>query len=138
MRVAKTGNAFPLELKNTSDENVAGRGALVGIPGMDLDVRALQVEANSGDAFIMYTDCLYESRNAAGEEFGQDAVQKVFAASGNGSAEDKLNYVLNAFKNYTSGVDLKDDLTVIILQKKIKKNAKKLHLVVDTLHRFLI
>lgn len=118
LRVAKTGNAFPLELKNTSDENVAGSGALVGIPGMDLDVRALQVEANSGDAFIMYTDCLYESRNAAGEEFGQDAVQKVFAASGNGSAEDKLNYVLNAFKNYTSGVDLKDDLTVIILQKK--------------------
>lgn len=118
MRVAKTGNAFPLELKNTSDENVAGSGALVGIPGMDLDVRALQVEGISGDAFIMYTDCLYESRNAAGEEFGQDAVQKVFAASGNGSAEDKLNYVLNAFKNYTSGIDLKDDLTVIILQKK--------------------
>lgn len=117
LRTAKSGKSYPLQLKNASEAG-AGFGAVIGIPGMDLDVHSIQFEMKSGDALIMYTDCLSESKNTDGEEYGQERVSKVFSDSGNGSARDKLEYILRDYEEFTSGTEVKDDLTVIILQKK--------------------
>lgn len=116
-RSAKGTCAVVESKKKTEDSGFAG-GAIIGIPGMDLDVKGIHFEMKSGDALIMYTDCLSESRNAEGEEWGQPAVMKAFGEAGSGDAKSKLDYVLDQFARFTEGVEVKDDLTVIVLQKK--------------------
>lgn len=112
------GVCAAVESKNKSTGSGLFGGAVVGIPGMDLDVKGIRFEMKAGDALIMYTDCLSESRNVSGEEWGQQNVLKAFGEAGNGSARSKLDYVLGEFKKFTEGCEVKDDLTVIILQKK--------------------
>lgn len=117
LRTDKTGKSVPVRLPEDDGETPPMCG-LVGIPGMPVDYKAVQFSVNQGDALILYTDCLSESRNAEGEEYGQQAISDVFAKSGSGNAQSKLDYVLSAFEKFTEGVPLKDDLTVIVLQKK--------------------
>ncbi len=119
LRTAKNGKAFPVALKGSDGAEVSpGSGAIVGIPGMDLDVQGISFSMNPGDALIMYTDCLSESKNVDGAEFGQDGVSRAFAESGGRSAREKLDDVLLEFERFTEGEKIRDDLTVIILQKK--------------------
>lgn len=115
-RNAKTGKTQTVRMtKEIAEDNTC---TLVGIPELDVDFKALQFNMEKGDALILYTDCLSESRNDAGTEWGQDSVCQAFANSGNGNAQSKLDFVMRQFDRYTEGVALRDDLTVIVLQKK--------------------
>lgn len=117
-RSGKNGVCAAVESKNKSVDGGMMGGAVIGIPGLELDVKSIKFEMKSGDAIILYTDCLSESRNSADEEWGQAGVMKAFAESGYGNARSKLDTVLKKFHDFTSGVEVKDDLTVIVLQKK--------------------
>lgn len=112
------GTCAVVETKKKGEAQGFAGGAIIGIPGMDLDVKGLHFDMKPGDSLIMYTDCLSESRNSEGEEWGQPAVMRAFGESGNGSAKSKLDYVLEQFSRFTEGTEIKDDLTVIVLQKK--------------------
>lgn len=99
---------------------VAGQspqGSIVGIPGLPTDFSSIAFPMKEGDALLCYTDCLPESRNKAGEEFGEDRIKEAFASAGTGDAQTKLNTLLASLANFTAGVPLKDDLTIIVLQR---------------------
>ena len=64
----------------------------------------------------MYTDCLNESINKDGEQFTEERIAQAFEDAGIGSAKSKLDYVLSRFNKFTEGTNIKDDLTVIVLQ----------------------
>lgn len=93
-------------------------GGVLGVEGFNPVFRAVSSSLESGDAILLYTDALYSSRNTAGAEFGIERITKAFAACGAGVAQDKLNSILSIFNFYTKDVPMKDDLTVIVLQRK--------------------
>jgi len=112
---AKNGKCYPVQSK---DKDNSTFGGIVGIAGLEVNFKTINFNINSGDSLIMYTDCLSESRNKNGEEYTQDSICKSFAKSGDGDAKSKLDNVLNDFYDFTKDVPLKDDLTVIVMQKK--------------------
>ncbi len=116
-RLAKTGKSVPLEIP-VEEGKEACANSIIGIGGLDPEYKAIKFSMNVGDAVILYTDCLSESRNAAGEEFGTERIGEAFAECGALDAHGKLDYVLGRFAQFTSGVEVKDDLTVIVLQRK--------------------
>lgn len=93
-------------------------GGVLGVEGFNTVYRTVTFHIETGDSILLFTDALYSSRNTAGAEFGCERISKAFAASGAGTAQDKLNSILSIFNFYTKDVPLKDDLTVIVLQKK--------------------
>lgn len=95
----------------------ASGGGLVGIQYLPPDFTGINFNVKPGDSLMLYTDCLYESRNSDGQELGAEGVQKLFANVGNGSAKQQLDKVLEQFNEFTKGVALNDDLTMIILKK---------------------
>jgi len=109
------GKCYPVQMNGQNQDD---KCALIGIREINVDFLTMQFKMEAGDALILYTDCLSESRNLADDEFGGDNISEVFAKSGEGNAQSKLNHVLDAFENFTKGVPLKDDLTVIVMQKK--------------------
>lgn len=110
------GKCYPVQTQKA--ENPAEKCGLIGIPEIKVDFKTMQFTMDKGDALILYTDCFSESRNLADDEFGSDNISEYFEKSGEGNAQSKLDFVLNAFENFTRGTQLKDDLTVIVLQKK--------------------
>lgn len=113
LRSAKSGKVVPALIKGKSSG-----GGLVGIAGMEPDFSGIHFEVKSGDSLLLYTDCLYESRNSEGTELGSEGVARLFAGISGGSAKDQLDELLKAFRNYTGEVSLADDLTIILLRKK--------------------
>ena len=69
-----------------------------------------------GDTFLLFTDCLVESRNLAGDELGTERLMKIFSDAPDKNPKELLAYVLDIFEAYTEAVPLRDDLTVIVLQ----------------------
>ncbi len=116
----------PLMVRNGTTQRVQeavlnreeGLGSVVGIAGMPTEFKAIGFSMRKGDSLLFYTDCLEESRNATGEQYGSERIKKSFQTCGNGSAQDKLNVLLRDFHEFTGVTPLNDDLTVIIIQKK--------------------
>ncbi len=114
-RMAK-GRVVPVEVPNASDED---SGGIIGMAGIEPEFKGIQFTMKSGDALIMYTDCLSESSGEANpEQFGYQRIMEAFSASGGSSAKQKLESVLSAHAAYMGSTPANDDLTVIVLQKK--------------------
>lgn len=113
-RNAASGKIHPVEVK----DGEMSAGGIVGIDGLAPDFKTLKFKMNKGDSLIMYTDCLSESRNARGDEFGTNRIAEIFGECKGSSAKAKMDEVLARFGEFTKGVALKDDLTVIVVEKK--------------------
>ena len=111
IRTARNGKCYPIEPKEGSEKN-----GIIGFGGMKQDFKAIKFSMQKGDSIILYTDCLNESVNRAGEQFSEERIAAAFEDAGIGSAKSKLDYVMNRFYKFTEGTEIKDDLTVIVLQ----------------------
>ena len=112
LRVEQSGKVFPVELKNNES------GGIIGFAGLHPKFAAGKFTVHPGDSILMYTDCLNESKNKNGEQYGEDRIEKIFGSTGTSDANNRMNAVLNDFASFTAGVPQVDDLTVIVLQYK--------------------
>ncbi len=111
VRTAKNGKCHAIELKDAEKKN-----GIIGMNTLDKDFTTLKFSMQKGDSLILYTDCLNESQNMEGQAFNEEGIIQAFEDSGIGSAKSKLDYVLSRFYKFTEGNEIKDDLTVIVLQ----------------------
>jgi sigma-B regulation protein RsbU (phosphoserine phosphatase) len=93
------------------------KGRMIGIEGLSDGFGAIGFTMNPADALLLYTDCLVESRNAEGAEFGSARLEASFSRSDGDSARSMLDGLLSDFRSFTEGVPLNDDLTVIVIRK---------------------
>ena len=93
-------------------------GGLIGIKNLPVEYTGIKFKMSPGDAIVIYTDCLYESKDVNGVEFGTERIKTAFEHATGHSAQEKLNQILGEFKEYTEGAEIKDDLTVIVIVKK--------------------
>lgn len=112
LKRAKTGK---VEILGGKDGNF--RGMFLGMPGLPSDCcSTVKNQLEVGDSLILYTDCLVESRNSCGEEFGLERLQKILEEAQTKNPKETISYIAEKFKTYTKGVPLRDDLTIIALQ----------------------
>ena len=114
LRVEKTGNIFPVEIKDSE------AGGIIGFSGLHPKFAAGKFTVHPGDSIIMYTDCLNESKNKDGEQYTEERIAEIFKETGSTDANSRMQTVLNDFAAFTAGVPQADDLTVIVLQYKGK------------------
>jgi sigma-B regulation protein RsbU (phosphoserine phosphatase) len=111
LRTAKNGKCYPIQLKGENENN-----GIIGFGDIEQEYKALKFNVQKGDSIIIYTDCLNESVNKDGEQVTEERIAQAFEDAGIGSAKSKLDYVLSRFNKFTEGTNIKDDLTVIVLQ----------------------
>ena len=102
------------------------RGSFIGIEGLPDDYCTITQELTGETYLLLYTDCLTESRNLAGDELGVDRLKEIFARTPPGSAKEVLAYLLDIFEAFTEAVPLRDDLTVIVM-KYSGNGSEKIH-----------
>jgi serine phosphatase RsbU (regulator of sigma subunit) len=71
-----------------------------------------EVELGSGDRLVMYTDGITESRNSAGEEFGETRLINLLLGMRQEDASALADGIVDAATHFSNGA-FDDDLTVV-------------------------
>ncbi len=71
------------------------------------------IRIQHGNAFIFFTDGVYECTNPEGEEYGLQRLEKVFQTNIYKSTPQILNAVMNSINAFTRGEPLADDLCLV-------------------------
>lgn len=77
-----------------------------------------QIQLNSGDALIVYSDGVSKANNLKEEEFGMDRLKAVVSKNINRSAAGLRDKVENALSNFTQTAPANDDITLVIVKRK--------------------
>ena len=91
---------------------------LLGIEDMNNNYTSISFPIEQGDVILLYTDCLNESKNEAGELYGKARIKNSLKKAESSKADDILNTVLDDFYGFIGDEKLRDDLTVLVITKK--------------------
>ncbi|MBP7737135.1 MAG: SpoIIE family protein phosphatase [Spirochaetes bacterium] len=97
---------------------VENKSSFIGVAGVSQTFPSLSLKLGPGDCLLLYTDCMIETAGVSGETFGESGIMEALRTAPKGSARDILDHILRAFGDHRGGAPLKDDLTVIIIQRK--------------------
>jgi sigma-B regulation protein RsbU (phosphoserine phosphatase) len=113
MKSGRTGEA-----RIVAPQAESFRGHFLGIDSMDEAFSMLRFTVQAGDSLLLYTDCLVESANNAGDQYGTDRLIRIFGGAGpDKSAAELANIITGDLRRHTGSQSLRDDLTVIVLKR---------------------
>ena len=104
-------------------------GMIDGVPYEDSRLRHLR----SGDMLVLVTDGFFEWQNPESEEFGLERLRATICEARDCSAEEVITRLYTAVKLFSRGTEQNDDLTVVVLKRKITTGAKKVAVTHDEL-----
>ena len=113
--IYKSQEDMVMELQPPDDNHVFGP---IGISGIEHNYLDFEIEMQSGDVMILYTDGLTETMNIHREDFGKSSVQALLQRNNKKSAKDILNIIMRKLNEHSSGAPRSDDITAIIIKRK--------------------
>ncbi len=106
------------EVKVIDKQGKNFRGSPMGVGMFNTSMEALKFNVHSGDFILVYTDCLIESYNPSGQQYGMINLTRSLQNAPDGTAQQILDFILNEFHSFIQDEELNDDFTVILLKKK--------------------
>jgi serine phosphatase RsbU (regulator of sigma subunit) len=114
-------------------ENFEAQGIPLGmIDGMSYEDSHLNY-LRAGDMIVLVTDGFYEWQNPESEEFGVERLKDTIHAARDCSPEEVIARLYTAVKDFSKGTAQNDDLTAVVLKRKITIAALKDESVEDEL-----
>jgi len=106
-------------------ENFEAQGIPLGmIDGMSYEDSRLNY-LRAGDMIVLVTDGFYEWQNPQSEEFGLTRLKDTIHAARDCSPEEVIAKLYAAVKDFSKGTAQNDDLTAVVLKRKITIAALK-------------
>lgn len=104
---------------NGEHERLESGGIVLGIM-KNMEYSEDQVKLNKNDFIVFYSDGLTEAYNSEGEMFGEDGLHNVIQNylqdhNDNIDAQSLLDKIYNSIQDFSAGVSLADDLTIVVL-----------------------
>jgi hypothetical protein len=81
---------------------------------LPVDIPQRTMDIVPGDTFVLHSDGVYETRSAAGEDYGMDRLEDVVRAQGGGTAEELRNAILSDLSAFRGTPDAADDVTLVV------------------------
>ncbi|MFZ6665100.1 GAF domain-containing SpoIIE family protein phosphatase [Peijinzhouia sedimentorum] len=79
-------------------------------------IQVHQMNYESGDIMVLYTDGITESKNDSGEELGYEALKKWLEENAHFDAETIKNRIAETFLNFCGEAPPDDDYTVVVIK----------------------
>ncbi len=111
------GAGKPKAIALRPKDDVEYKGPPLGREGIEAPYTSIRFAMRPGDAILIYTDGLNESRNVDGEEFGVQGVLSSLSSAPAGDAAHMLDYIMQEWRFHVSGTRVADDLTAVLLKK---------------------
>ena len=81
---------------------------------LPVDIPQRTIDIIPGDTFVLHSDGIYETRSAAGEDYGMERLEEVVRAHGGDTAESLRNAILEDVDAFRGGSEAADDVTVVV------------------------
>jgi sigma-B regulation protein RsbU (phosphoserine phosphatase) len=111
------GHPMPFWLRDATGEVCvveAGHGLPLGVES-GTSFEDVDIEAQPGDAFVLYTDGITEARSPSGELFHEKRLQEVLRGH-HGRPEALTEKILTAVQDFAGHVPQSDDLTLVTIK----------------------
>jgi serine phosphatase RsbU (regulator of sigma subunit) len=106
-------------------EDFEAQGIPLGmIPGMTYEDSRMKL-LNAGDMLVLTTDGFYEWQNPDKEEFGIGRLKETIREARDCSAEEVIDRLYKAVKDFSRGTEQADDLTAVVLKRKNTKAVQR-------------
>jgi sigma-B regulation protein RsbU (phosphoserine phosphatase) len=108
------GHCPPILIRDGSCQRLTEGGPVLGIfPGR----RYVQseIDLQSGDCLVLFTDGVTEARNTAGREFGEDRLRDLLIAGQSLAAAELRDRIMTAVDDFTDG-EAYDDATLMVVK----------------------
>jgi len=106
--------AFHYRAATGEIEEVAAKGVPLGVMD-DWDYVALsRDDLAPGDVFLLGTDGIWETRNAAKEEFDKERVRALLRGHHDRTAQEIVDVVLAALETFRGDLPRQDDVTIVV------------------------
>lgn len=120
--LARAGHDAPLLFRKSTGqvERLKPGGLALGIDKGTVFRRVLkemEIQLESGDVLLFYTDGVNEAENAKGEEFGKERLQERFAALAEDGAEGIVEHLPQEVKAFANGHPQNDDITLVAIER---------------------
>jgi sigma-B regulation protein RsbU (phosphoserine phosphatase) len=115
LTLANSGLPYPLRSTADGCTPIELPGIPLGtFPGVTYDQAIVEMAA--GDIFVFCTDGIYETFNAADEEFGTERVAETIQTRRGESAEVIADAIFDAVDGFRGEAPLGDDMTVVVVK----------------------
>ena len=111
---ANAGHCPPMLVRRGTCLRMKEGGAVVGV-FPDGHYLQGEIELNSGDCVVFFTDGVTEARDASGEEFGEERLQELITVGGQLSARELRDLIMAAVGEFSEG-PVQDDATLMVLK----------------------
>ncbi|HUR83686.1 MAG TPA: PP2C family protein-serine/threonine phosphatase [Thermoanaerobaculia bacterium] len=81
---------------------------------LPVDIPQRTIAIAPGDTFVLHSDGVYETRSAAGIDYGMERLEDVVRRDGAGTAEDLRDAILRDVAGFRGSEDVADDVTVVV------------------------
>jgi sigma-B regulation protein RsbU (phosphoserine phosphatase) len=83
----------------------------------EVELEEQELEVAPGDVLLFYTDGVTEAINAHDQPFGEDRLRAVLAEHAASTAEQVMQAVVGAVKEFVGDTPQSDDLTLFVLKR---------------------
>jgi len=90
----------------------------IGLGDLDFDFQTVEIEADTDDRIILYTDGITEAKNKAMEEWGKERFLASVQASSKLTVQLQMEQIIKDVKTFIGDAPKTDDISIIILRKK--------------------
>jgi serine phosphatase RsbU (regulator of sigma subunit) len=81
---------------------------------LPVDIPQRTIDFTPGDTFVLHSDGVYETRSAAGEDYGMERLEEVVRMHGGGSAEELRDAIVRDAATFRGSDEAADDVTVVV------------------------
>ena len=103
---------------NTSFKELNGRGTVLGIDATFTFEEYKLSGWSEGQIIAISTDGIWETENSHSEKFGKFRLRQIIRQHSQFSAQEILNAILNALKEFRGSAPQNDDVTLVVVKAK--------------------
>jgi serine phosphatase RsbU (regulator of sigma subunit) len=111
---SNAGHPPPIVLRSTGDNLYLSRGGLLFGVNSEAPYELDKVHLEKGDRIFLFTDGIIETRNSAGEEFGEDRMLELLKRCIKLPVNDFRKKVLDTINRFGNGY-IADDITLLVV-----------------------
>ena len=102
--------------RDSTFEELKGKGTALGLSSMASFEENKMAGIGRGDILVLQTDGIFEARNAKGEMFGKNRIEKIIQKNSESSAKKILNAIFTAAEQFQGKNKFEDDATMAVIK----------------------